>query len=185
MNMIWEWYMWLTHVFEEVEVSIMKHVICSEVLLACHAYCIIHIAFWCYVVILWSVRTGTFSIVRCPRKGMMWLYILRGMKAEVILAFAVICTHEIYMKCDIAMLLLWFLPARFGNKVCCTLYSCCTFIIRRLWNQVVVKQCSYVVKQFDIILLAEISHLTIALLNAGTWYMLGMREVAARPPSLS
>jgi hypothetical protein len=28
-------------------------------------------------------------------------------------------------------------------------------------------------------------HLTLALLNAGTWFMLGMREVAARPPSLS
>jgi hypothetical protein len=37
--------MWLTHVFEEVEVSIMKHVIYSEVLLACHAHCIIHLAF--------------------------------------------------------------------------------------------------------------------------------------------
>jgi hypothetical protein len=47
----------------------------------------------------------------------MRLHILRGMKAEVILAFAHICTHEvyIYMKCDITMLLLWFLPARCGN----------------------------------------------------------------------
>jgi hypothetical protein len=33
---------------------------------------------------------------------------------------------------------------------------------------VVVKQCSYVVKQFDIILLAEMCHLTLPLLNAGT-----------------
>jgi hypothetical protein len=40
---------------------------------------------------------------------------VRGMKAEVILAFADICTHEVYMKCDITMLLLWFLPARCGN----------------------------------------------------------------------
>jgi hypothetical protein len=32
----------------------------------------------------------------------------------------------------------------------------------------VVKQCSYVVKQFDINLLAEMCHLTLALLNAGT-----------------
>jgi hypothetical protein len=48
------------------------------------------------------------------------------------------------------------------------LYTCCTFVIRRLWNQVVVKQCSYVVKQFDIILLVEMCHLTLALLNAGT-----------------
>ena len=98
----------------------------------------------------------------------MQLHILRGMKAEVILAFADICTHEVYMKCDITMLLLWFLPARCGDQVCCTLYTCCTFVIRRLWNQVVVKQCSYVVKQFDIILLAEMCHLTLALLNAGT-----------------
>jgi hypothetical protein len=45
----------------------------------------------------------------------MWLHILRGMMAEVILAFAVICTHELCMKRDIAMLLLWFLPARCGN----------------------------------------------------------------------
>jgi hypothetical protein len=37
--------MWLTHVFEEFEVTIMKHVICSEVLLACHAHRIIHLAF--------------------------------------------------------------------------------------------------------------------------------------------
>ena len=47
------------------------------------------------------------------------------------------------------------------------------------------KQCSYVVKQFDIILLAEMCHLTLALLNAGTLYMLGMRGVAACPLSLS
>jgi hypothetical protein len=69
--------------------------------------------------------------------------------------------------------------------VCCTLYTCYTFVIRRLWNQVVVKQCSYVVKQFDIILLAEMCHLILALLNAGTLYMLGMRGVAACPLSLS
>jgi hypothetical protein len=56
-----------------------------------------------------------FSIVRCPRRGTMRLHILRGMKAEVILAFADICTHEVYMKCDITMLLFWFLPARCGN----------------------------------------------------------------------
>jgi hypothetical protein len=45
----------------------------------------------------------------------MWFHILRGMKAEVILAFADICTHEVYMKCDITMLLLWFSPVRWGN----------------------------------------------------------------------
>jgi hypothetical protein len=61
----------------------------------------------------------------------MRLHILRGMKAEVILAFAVICTHEVYMKGDIGMSLLWFLPVRCGSLVCCTLYSYCSFIIRR------------------------------------------------------
>jgi hypothetical protein len=45
----------------------------------------------------------------------MQLHISRGMKAEVIFAFAVICTHEVYVKCDIAMLLLRFLPMRCGN----------------------------------------------------------------------
>jgi hypothetical protein len=50
---------------------------------------------------------------------------------------------------------------------------------------VVVKQCSYVVKQFVIILLAEMCHLTLALLNAGTRYMFRMRGVAAHPLSLS
>jgi hypothetical protein len=49
---------------------------------------------------------------------------------------------------------------------------------------VVVKQCAYVVKQFDIILPVEMCHLTLALLNAGTRFMLGMREVAGRPPSI-
>jgi hypothetical protein len=53
--------------------------------------------------------------VRCPRRGTMRLHILRGMKAEVIIAFADICTHEVYMKCDITMLLLWFIPARCGD----------------------------------------------------------------------
>jgi hypothetical protein len=48
------------------------------------------------------------------------------------------------------------------------LYTCYTFVIRKLWNQVVVKQCSYVVKQFGIILLAKMCYLTLALLNAGT-----------------
>jgi hypothetical protein len=50
----------------------------------------------------------------------MRLHILRGMK---VLAFAFICIHEVYMKRDIAMLLLWFLPARCGNHVRCTLFS--------------------------------------------------------------
>jgi hypothetical protein len=52
----------------------------------------------------------------------MRLHILRGMKAEVILAFADICTHEVYMKCDITMLLLWFLPARCGLGVLYVVY---------------------------------------------------------------
>jgi hypothetical protein len=38
----------------------------------------------------------------------MQLHIPRGMKAEVIIAFVVICTHEKYMEHDIDMLLLRF-----------------------------------------------------------------------------
>jgi hypothetical protein len=45
----------------------------------------------------------------------MQLHIPRGMKAEVIFAFKIICTHEVYVKCDIAMLLLRFLSLRSGN----------------------------------------------------------------------
>jgi hypothetical protein len=46
----------------------------------------------------------------------MQLYIPRGMKAEIIFAFKVICTHEVYvMKCEIAMLLLRVLSLRCDN----------------------------------------------------------------------
>jgi hypothetical protein len=45
----------------------------------------------------------------------MQLYIPRGMKAEIIFAFKVICTHEVYVKCEIAMLLLRVLSLRCGN----------------------------------------------------------------------
>ena len=38
-----------------------------------------------FVAILWSDRTGTMSIICFPRRGMMQLHILRGMKAEVML----------------------------------------------------------------------------------------------------
>ena len=65
----------------------------------------------------------------------MRLHILRGMKAEVILAFADICTHEVYMKCDITMLLLWFLPAMCGDQVCCTLYV--VYVLHRRNKKVV------------------------------------------------
>jgi hypothetical protein len=46
-----------------------------------------------FVAILWSDRTGTISIIRCPRRGMMQLHILRGMKAEVITASVAMCIH--------------------------------------------------------------------------------------------
>jgi hypothetical protein len=36
---------------------------------------------------------GTISIIRFPRRGMMLLHTLRGMKAEVIIAFIAMCTH--------------------------------------------------------------------------------------------
>jgi hypothetical protein len=61
-----------------------------------------------YIAIIWSDCTGTISIVRCPRRGTIQLHIPRGMKAKVITAFVVICTHEEYVERDIDMLLLRF-----------------------------------------------------------------------------
>jgi hypothetical protein len=46
-----------------------------------------------FVAILWSDRNSTISIVYCPRRGMMQLHILRGMKAEVITASVAMCIH--------------------------------------------------------------------------------------------
>jgi hypothetical protein len=45
----------------------------------------------------------------------MQLHISRGIKAEVIFAFVVICTHEVYVERDIAILLLRFSSLRCGN----------------------------------------------------------------------
>jgi hypothetical protein len=44
-------------------------------------------------VILWSDHTGTISIIRCPRRGMMQLHILKGMEVEVIIASVAMCIH--------------------------------------------------------------------------------------------
>jgi hypothetical protein len=48
----------------------------------------------------------------------MQLHIPRDIKAEVIFAFVVISTHEVYVKRDIAMLLLRFSSLRCGNCRC-------------------------------------------------------------------
>jgi hypothetical protein len=45
----------------------------------------------------------------------MQLHIPRGMKTEVIFAFVVICTHEVYVECDIVMLLVKFSSLRCEN----------------------------------------------------------------------
>jgi hypothetical protein len=58
---------------------------------ACHIHCMIHL----HLKLgrdLRSDRTGTISIVRCPRRGTMWLHTLRGMKTEDI-CIAFICIH--------------------------------------------------------------------------------------------
>jgi hypothetical protein len=56
---------------------------------------------------IWSDRTSTISFVCCPSRGTMQLHIPRSMKAEVIIAFVVICTHEEYVEPVIDMLILW------------------------------------------------------------------------------
>ena len=61
---------------------------------ACHVHVIIHLHLkFCRD--RWSDRTGTLSIVRCPRRGTMRLHILRGMKAEVIMH----CIHMHHEVC--------------------------------------------------------------------------------------
>ena len=74
----------------------LNHVIWSVVGMTCtshHPSCILKL---CRDLMVRPYRY-IFSIVRCPRRGTMRLHILRGMKAEVILAFADICTHEVYI----------------------------------------------------------------------------------------
>ena len=96
MIIIWLWYMWLIPILDEVEVSFLNHVIWSVVGMTCtshHPSCILKL---CRDLMVRPYRY-IFSIVRCPRSGTMRLHILRGMKAEVILAFADICTHEVYI----------------------------------------------------------------------------------------
>jgi hypothetical protein len=87
--------------------------------------CIVHPSFFAlkFVVIIWFDRTGTISIIRCPRRGMMQLHIPRGMKAEVIIAFVAMCTHG--GKCGtyhgyvdfVDLLLLWFWNWVFGTCI--------------------------------------------------------------------
>ena len=65
----------------------LNHVIWSVVGMTCtshHPSCILKL---CRDLMVRPYRY-IFSIVRCPRRGTMRLHILRGMKAEIILAFA-------------------------------------------------------------------------------------------------
>jgi hypothetical protein len=58
-------------------------------------------------VILWSDHTGTMSIICCPRRGMMQLHILRGMKAEVITASVAMCIHGRSVEPIVVMWIVW------------------------------------------------------------------------------
>jgi hypothetical protein len=71
--------------------------------------CIMHSLFiaWKFVVILWSDRTGTLSIICCPRRGMMQLHILRDMKAEVIIASVAMCIHGRGVESIMWMWIMW------------------------------------------------------------------------------
>jgi hypothetical protein len=60
-----------------------------------------------FVAILWSDRTGTMSIICCPRRGMIQLHILRGMKAEVITASVAMCIHGKSVEPIMWMWIVW------------------------------------------------------------------------------
>ena len=56
---------------------------------------------------LWSDRTGTLSIICCPRRGMMQLHILRDMEAEVIIASVAMCIHGRGVEFIMWMWIVW------------------------------------------------------------------------------
>jgi hypothetical protein len=72
-----------------------------------HGSCIHHPLHGSFVAILWSDRTGTISIIRCPRRGMMQLHILKGMKAEVITASVAMCIHGWSVEPVMVVWILW------------------------------------------------------------------------------
>jgi hypothetical protein len=70
--------------------------------------CIVHPSFFAFKFRRdYMVRPYRYNKHRTlPEEGTMQLYILRGMKVEVIVAFVVICTHEEYVEHVIYMLTL-------------------------------------------------------------------------------
>ncbi len=60
-----------------------------------------------FVAILWSDRTGTLSIICCPRRGMVQLHILRDMEAEVIIASVAMCIHGRGVESIMWMWIIW------------------------------------------------------------------------------
>jgi hypothetical protein len=60
-----------------------------------------------FVASLWSDRTGTMTIICSPRRGMMQLHILRGMKAKVITASVAMCIHGRSVEPFMWMWIVW------------------------------------------------------------------------------
>src|SRR5688572_11702928 len=60
-----------------------------------------------FVAIFWSDRTGTLSIICCPRRGMVQLHILRDMEAEVIIAYVALCIHGRGVEYIMWMWIIW------------------------------------------------------------------------------
>jgi hypothetical protein len=54
-----------------------------------------------------SDRTGTLSIICCPRRGMVQLHILRDMESEVIIAFVAMCIHGSGVESIMWMWIIW------------------------------------------------------------------------------
>jgi hypothetical protein len=84
----------------------LAHFIWEELMLLS---CIMHSSSiaWKFVVILWSDRTGTMSIICCPRRGMMQLHVLRDMKEEVITASVAMCIHGRGVESIMWMWIVW------------------------------------------------------------------------------
>jgi len=146
------------------------------IIAAYHAYCIILSYF---EVMSWSYGPTVpvqISIVRCPRRGTMRLHILRGMKAKVA-CIACICIHWSYCRCYIRSELviqsgivvreeMIFDIFQLLNSLSwsISLINCGSPLNWWLLQLVVQIACQNT-------LLAEIFYLTLALLNAGTWWL--------------
>jgi hypothetical protein len=123
---------------------------------------------------------------------MVWFYTLRGMK-EVDLHIAFLCIHwsDICRYCwrrEVLYNLSWL----FEEMICHWLFWDYWVLYLQVFPIPIVipLKCwlihffwfKYLVKTIHLL---RCFHITLALLNVGTWFMLRMREVAARPPSLS